>query len=76
MPREIERALAALLRRRRAAQAALPEGPLAGPAFRAVVYQRLGNLEEQLREVKGRVNGLIFLIAGAVVVQILQRLIA
>lgn len=76
MPREIERALAALLRRRKAAQAAPTEGPPAGAAFRAVVYQRLGNLEEQLREVKGRVNGLIFLIAGAVVVQILQRLIA
>jgi hypothetical protein len=76
MPREIERALAALLRRRKAAQAAPSERPPAGTAFRAVVYERLGNLEEQLREVKGRVNGLIFLIAGAVVVQILQRLIA
>jgi len=76
MPREIERALAALLHRRRAAQAASSEVPPAGPAFRAVVHQRLANLDEQLREVKGRVNGLIFLIVGAVAVQIIQRLIA
>lgn len=75
MPREIERALAALLRRRRAAQAAAERLPLSGAAFRAVVDQRLATLEEQVREVKGRVNGLIFLIAGTVTAQIVLRLI-
>jgi hypothetical protein len=75
MPREIERALAALLRRRRAAEASAERLPLTGVAFRAVVDQRLASVEEQIREVKGRVNGLIFLIAGTVAAQIILRLL-
>jgi hypothetical protein len=43
-------------------------------AFRAVVDERLRNLERQLDEVKGRVNGLIFLLAGAVASQIVLRI--
>ena len=44
-------------------------------AFRAVIEERLRNLERQLDEVKGRVNGLIFLLGGAVAVQFVLRLL-
>ena len=44
-------------------------------AFRAVVYERLRSLERQLDEVKGRVNGLIFLLAGAVAAQLLLQVL-
>ncbi len=44
-------------------------------AFRAVVEERLRSLEHQLDEVKGRVNGLIFLLAGAVAAQFVLRLV-
>ena len=39
--------------------------------FDALLEQRLKSLERQLDELKGRVHGLMFLIAGAVIVQIL-----
>ena len=51
------------------------EGLSAG-AFRAVMDERLRNLERQLDEVKGRVNGLLFLLAGAVASQSVLRLLA
>ena len=44
-------------------------------AFHAVVEERLRNLEKQLDEVKGRVNGLIFLIIGIVVTQFVLGLV-
>jgi hypothetical protein len=40
-------------------------------AFRVVVDERLRSLEEQVREVKTRVNGLLFFLAGTVAVQLL-----
>jgi hypothetical protein len=39
------------------------------------VEERLRALEREMAEVKGRVNGLIFLIAGTVVAQIILRLL-
>ncbi len=45
-------------------------------AFRAAVEERLRNLEQQLGEVKTRLNGLLFLIAGTVVTQVIVRLLA
>jgi hypothetical protein len=44
-------------------------------AFHAVVDERLRSLEKQLDEVKGRVNGLIFLIIGAVLTQVVLGLL-
>jgi hypothetical protein len=44
-------------------------------AFHAVVEERLRNLEKQLDEVKGRVNGLIFLIVGVVITQVVLGLV-
>jgi hypothetical protein len=43
-------------------------------AFRAAVEERLRALEREMAEVKGRVNGLIFLIAGTVATQVILRL--
>ena len=54
------------------------DGPACGSgsaAFHAVVEERLRNLEKQLDEVKGRVNGLIFLIIGVVVTQVVLGLV-
>jgi hypothetical protein len=79
MAREIERALAFFVRRRRGARRGLElpavEG-LSPVAFRAVVDERLRALERQLDEVKGRINGLLFLLAGAVATQVVLRLFA
>ena len=47
---------------------------LSPQAFRAVVDERLRSLERQLDEVKGRVNGLIFLLAGSVAAQLILKI--
>lgn len=44
-------------------------------AFRAAVEQRLNNLEEQVSEIKSRINGLIFLAIGTVFTQVILRLL-
>ena len=46
-----------------------------GCAFGALVRERLSDLERHLEEVKARLNGLLFLVAGAVVVDIVLRLV-
>ena len=43
--------------------------------FRAAAEQRLRALEREVAEVKGRVNGLIFVVAGAVITQLVLRLV-
>jgi hypothetical protein len=45
-------------------------------AFRARVEERLRSLEAELAELKTRINGLLFFIAGTVVAQALLRLLA
>jgi len=70
----LERTLARLRRVDREAEHE-PAQRLSAAAFRAVVDERLRSLERQLDEVKGRVNGLIFLLAGAVASQIVLRLL-
>jgi len=65
----LERAHDRAAARREAAAAA------ATAAFRATVEARLRALEAELAEVKGRLNGLLFLLAGAVLVQIALRLL-
>ena len=73
MSSRLEDAIARLGRRRHTAPAA--PSRLSPEAFRAVVDERLRALERQLDEVKGRVNGLIFLLAGAVATQLVLRLL-
>jgi hypothetical protein len=74
MSSRLEEAIARL-RKRRVACAREPVERLSPEAFRAVVDERLRALERQLDEVKGRVNGLIFLLAGAVATQLVLRLL-
>ena len=45
-------------------------------AFDALLDARLNVLERQVDELKGRVNGLIFLVIGAVIVQIVIGLLS
>ncbi len=68
----LEQALARF-RRTREAESARTDW-LSPQAFRAVVDERLRSLERQLDEVKGRVNGLIFLLAGSVAAQLILRI--
>jgi hypothetical protein len=42
-------------------------------AFRAAVQERLRNLESEVSEIKARLNGLLFFIAGTVIAQVLLR---
>ena len=73
----LERTLARLRRRTASAdeQTTPPAERLSAAAFRAVVDERLRSLERQLDEVKGRVNGLLCLLAGSVASQIVLRLL-
>jgi hypothetical protein len=43
--------------------------------FDALLEQRLKHLERQVEELKGRVNGLMLAVAGAVIVQIILGLL-
>jgi hypothetical protein len=45
-------------------------------AFRAAVQERLRSLEAEVGEIKARLNGLLFFIAGTVLAQVLLRLLA
>ena len=75
MTSRLERALAAFRHRQRAAQEKEGARPKGGDSFRAVVEERLRHLEQQLGELKGRVNGLIFLVVGAALTQVIIKLI-
>lgn len=74
------RDLAARWRRQRHAQpspsaetATLRLGP--ATAFDALLQERINALDRGLDELKGRVNGLIFLVLGAVVTQLVLGLV-
>ncbi len=73
----IEDAIAQLVQRRRATEPA-PTGieSMTAPAFRSVVAERLRVLERDVAEVRTRINGLLFVVAGAVVTQVVLRLIS
>jgi hypothetical protein len=67
----LERAVARF-RRREQPNGRSPSG-LSAPAFRASVELRLASLERELTDLKGRLNGLIFVVLGAVITQVLLR---
>jgi hypothetical protein len=46
---------------------------ISAAAFRAMVAERLRSVERDIAEVKGRVNGLIFVVAGAVITQVVLK---
>ena len=74
MASKLERALAQFRRRQRAAQKEHTKSS-GGDSSRAVMEERLRHLEQQLGELKGRVNGLIFLVAGTALTQVIIKLI-
>ena len=56
-----------------------PPAPLVeepGTPFEAALAARLRSVEADLAEVRGRVNGLLFVVAGAAVTQIVARLLS
>ena len=60
-----------------------PVGPAAavevelgpGSTFEALLDQRMSSLEAAVGELKDRVNGLIYLVVGAALVQVVLRLV-
>ena len=48
---------------------------LSAPAFRALVAERLRSLERDTAEIRSRINGLLFVVAGAVISQLALRLL-
>ena len=73
MRQALEEALTSLFRKQRRVREDVTN--MSPSAFRAVVDGRLGSLERQLDELKGRVNGLLFLVAGTVLTQVIIRLL-
>ena len=45
-------------------------------AFRVLVAERLRAVERDMAEVRARINGLLFVVAGAVITQLVLRLAA
>lgn len=90
MARELEKTLAKLVqaRRRRGTERVeanhgppLPEPPRPTgrddmATFRPIIEERLRSLEQQIAEVKLRVNGLLFLLAGTVATEIVRRIVS
>jgi hypothetical protein len=74
MASRLEQALARFRRGRQAAQETAKPPTGRGDAFRVRVEERLRNLEQQVGEIKGRVNGLIFLVAGTALTQVIMKL--
>lgn len=51
-------------------------GRISAAASQAAMEQRMDSVERELGEVKSRVNGLIFLVAGTVVTQLLMKVLS
>ncbi len=49
--------------------------PQKAAAFRAAVHERLRNLERDIGDLKARLNGLIFVVLGAVITQVILKLL-
>jgi hypothetical protein len=64
-------------RRRETQQAARGDAlmVMSAAGFRVVVAARLEALERDLAEVRARINGLLFVVAGAVVTQVVLRIV-
>jgi len=75
MASRLEQALARFRHGRQAAQEAAKPPTGRGDAFRARVEERLRNLEQQVSEIKGRINGLIFLVAGTALTQVIIKVL-
>jgi hypothetical protein len=74
MVKGLEQVLKNIGKRRRAQTEDLTEVRSAA-AFRAAVDQRLRHLERQIDEIKGRINGLLFLVVGTALTEIVRGLL-
>jgi hypothetical protein len=74
MASRLEQALTRFRRGRQAAQERAKSPTGRGDVFRVRMEERLRNLEQQVSEIKGRVNGLIFLVAGTALTQVIMKL--
>lgn len=73
---KLEQSISRFMRARLAMQAAAaPVEGMTAPAFRALVAERLRILERDVAEVRARVNGVLFVVAGAVITQVVLRLL-
>ena len=69
-------AIARFVRARRSAPSdGAGAASMTAAAFRASVAERLRALERDVAEVRSRVNGLLFVVAGAVLTQLVLRLL-
>ncbi len=81
MTTRLERAISRFRRRQMEAGAAArsnlqsPASNLKAAAFRAALEERLRNLERDVADLKGRLNGLIFVVLGAVITQVILKLV-
>ena len=73
MPGKLEEAIRRF--RRRTDEDARVPARVSAAKFRAATEERLRSLEREIAEVKARVNGLIFVVAGAAISQIVLNLI-
>ena len=46
-----------------------------GCAYEAVTRQMVVGLSEELREIKARLNGLLFMVAGSMLLEVVNRLV-
>jgi len=76
MSRSLERALQRFRSRPADGVRASVAASVSGAAFRAAMQERLRNLERDVGDLKNRVNGLLFLVAGTVITQLLARVLA
>ncbi len=72
MATNLERAIS---RFRRPDDGQVASSRISAAAFRAMVLERLRSVERDVADMKGRVNGLIFVVMGAVVTQVVLRLV-
>ena len=73
---ELKEAIRPLARLGRSASSEAPPLDMApGCAFGAGVVERIKAIEQGLTEVKGRLNGLILVVLGAVVTEFILRLV-
>ena len=74
MSDRLQRALARF-HRSRADDGGGTRARISAAEFRAATEERLRSLEREVAEVKGRINGLIFVVTGAVITQVVLRLV-
>ena len=72
----VKRALGRLGVSARGRRPAIPQVDVSpGSPFEVLIEARQRELEREMEEMKGRVNGLIFLVVGTALVQVVMRLL-